>query len=94
MKKEKMSKKVYLQCGYEDKCKNKDCMNCPRKFLKGEIKLTQAEASAIEDFAVSDMEQMTTSEYHKKRLYLMQKIMFKVMQKVFKIERIERKQKK
>ena len=74
-------KKVYIQCGYEDKCKNKDCLKCSRRS-KHNLSLTLAEISIIEDFAVCDLETMRKEK--PKELELMQKICFKIMQKVFK----------
>ena len=73
--------KEHLQCGYEDRCKNKDCLNCPRK-RKMELNLTHAEISCIEDFAICDLESMLT--YNKKQIELMQNIMTKLMKKVLK----------
>lgn len=82
----KRMKKTYLQCGYEDKCKKKDCLNCPRK-IKGIITLTQAEMIVIEDFAVCDLDSM--KKYHLRERNLMQDIMRKVMKKTFKVEKNE-----
>lgn len=80
-----MSKeKIYLQCGYEDKCK-RDCLNCSRKGISGKIVLTQAEMSVIEDFAVCDLDSLKV--HHEKERDLMQKIMYRIMQKIFKIEK-------
>jgi len=73
--------KTHIQCGYEDKCKNKDCLKCNRR-LKCNLSLTLAEQIAIEDFATCDLKSMM--EIHPKELELMQKIMIKVMKKVFK----------
>jgi len=50
--------KTYLQCGYEDKCKNKDCLNCKRQYKKYNLNLSIAELVAIEGFAVCDLKQM------------------------------------
>lgn len=77
-------KEVYLQCGYEDKCKKRDCLNCPRKNWS-KINLTQAELITIEDFAVCDLDKM--KKYHLRERNLMQKIMFQIMKKHFKVER-------
>jgi len=76
--------KVYFNCGYEDECKKKDCLKCPRK-IRGMITLTQAEMTVIEDFAVCDLDKM--KEHHAKERDLMQEVLYKVMKKVFKMER-------
>jgi len=76
----KMVKKIFIQCGYEDSCKNKDCLRCNRR-TKHNLSLTHAEVSIIEDFAVCDLESMR--EEKPKVLDLMQKICTKVMIKVF-----------
>jgi len=73
----------HLQCGYEDKCKRKDCLRCNRR-LKCNLSLTLAEQIVIEDFAMCDIKTML--EENPEELELMQKIMFKVMKKVFKDE--------
>jgi hypothetical protein len=74
-------KKVYIQCGEELNCKNRDCLNCPRK-RKVNLTLTHAEKSVIEDFAVCELK--TLIEEKPKQVKLMQKIMSKLMEKVFK----------
>ena len=74
-------KKEYLQCGYEDKCKNKDCLKCPRKKWK-KLNLSLAEEIVIEDFAVCDVESMMKEK--PEVFELMQNIMMKLMRKVFK----------
>jgi len=76
--------KTYLQCGYEDDCKNKDCLKCPRR-TKHNLSLTHAEVSIIEDFAMCDLEVMGKEK--PKELELMQKICYKVMKKVFREEK-------
>ena len=75
-------KKIYLQCGYEDDCKKRDCLNCPRKRRYNNIILTQAEESAIEDFAVCDLKSLIA--IHSKETELSQKIMYNIMKKIFK----------
>ena len=101
-------KKVYLQCGYEDDifpggCKKKDCMNCRRRFiLKKPLKINHAEAIVIEDFAMCDLESMINGGKiseglnfpdKKEELELMQNIMRKLMHKLFKCEKIGKKDK-
>ena len=76
-----MKKKVYLQCGYEDRCKKKECINCPRK-KKHNLNLTLAEEICIEDFAVCDIQSFI--EEKPKQLELMQNIMIKLMKNVYK----------
>lgn len=78
-------KKIYLQCGYEDKCKKKDCMKCRFKYNKYVLNLTLAEQIVIEDFAVCDLEDMIKNK--KDELELMQKIMYKLMKKVYREEK-------
>jgi hypothetical protein len=78
--------KTYIQCGYEDKCKKKDCLKCPRKF-RHNISLTLAEEICIEDFAVCDIQAMTEEERGLKELELMQDIMRKLMFKIYKDKR-------
>ena len=80
----KTKNKIYLQCGYEDNCKRKDCLKCNRR-LRCNLSLTLAEQIVIEDFAVCDIKQMIKE--NPKEIELMQKIMFKVMKKVFKGEK-------
>jgi len=75
-----MKKKVYLQCGYEDECKNKDCINCRKRIIKN-VPLTYSEQVVIEDFAMCDLQAMINEK--PKRLELMQDIMQKLMKKVF-----------
>lgn len=77
----KKGKKIYLQCGYEDLCKNKECLKCPRKQWK-EINFSLAEEIAIEDFAVCDLSAL--NEEKPKELALLQLIMIKLMKKVYK----------
>jgi hypothetical protein len=74
-------KKIYIQCGEENNCKKKDCLNCQRK-TKYNLTLTHAEASVIEDFAVCDLKTLITEK--PKELKLMQNILIKTMNKIFK----------
>ena len=84
--------KVFIQCGYEDLCKHKDCMECPRK-KKYNLTLTLAEEIAVEDFAVCDLDAMINGGIiskgfsfpaKKKEVDLMQDVMRKLMYKIFK----------
>ena len=75
--------KVHLQCGYEDKCKNKDCLNCQRR-QRYNLSLTLAEQIVIEDFAICDL--METMKDKPEEVFLMQEIMVKVMKKMIKEE--------
>jgi len=70
-----------VQCGYEDRCKKKDCLNCPRK-QKYMLTLTLAEEIVIEDFAVCDLKR--TLDEQPKIVELEQNIMKKLMMKIFK----------
>lgn len=75
-----MAKKIHLQCGYEDKCKNKDCLKCPRR-KRHNISMTLAEEIVIEDFAVCDLKQMIKEK--PKEVELMQDICRKIMKKIY-----------
>lgn len=83
MRKMKTNNKEHLQCGWEHKCKNKDCLKCPRK-QKMNLNLSLAEQIVIEDFAMIDLKIMINER--PKEIELMQNIMRKVMRKVFKKE--------
>lgn len=84
-------KKTYLQCGYEDSCKNKECLKCPRR-TKLSLSLTHAEMTAIEDCAMCDLEAHKSEK--PKEFELMQNIMYRVMMKVFRGEEKSEKSKK
>ena len=74
-------KEVYLQCGWEDECKLKDCHNCPRKQTVT-ITITEAELCVVEDCATIDL-----IEHQKERpdVYnLTQAVMLDLMRKLFK----------
>ena len=82
---------VFIQCGYEDDCKSKDCLNCHRKN-RYDINLTLAEEICIEDFAMCDLDSMINGGEissglcypdKKAELDLMQNIMRKLMHKMF-----------
>ena len=73
--------KEFIQCGYEDKCKNKECLKCPRKN-KYNLSLSLAEEIVIEEFATCDL--LSIASDTEKQMELMQKIMYKVMKKIFK----------
>lgn len=73
--------KKHLQCGYEDSCKEKDCMKCGFKNRKYNLKLSLAEQTVIEDFAHVDLKQMIKEK--PEELELWQRIMDKIMRKVF-----------
>ena len=78
--------KTYIQCGYEHKCKKKDCLNCPRK-RRYNIVLTLAEEIAIEDFAVVDLGLWLQEPDKEKEMDLTQNVMRKLMKKIFKQQR-------
>ena len=46
-----------IQCGYEDDCKASSCLDCPKMVELRDTKITLAEATCIEDFAVVDLDQ-------------------------------------
>jgi hypothetical protein len=74
-------KKIYIQCGEEHSCKNKECLKCPRK-TKYNLTLTHAEVSVIEDFAVCDLKTLIAEK--PKEVKLMQNVLIKTMNKIFK----------
>jgi len=78
-------KKAYIQCGEEHECKKKDCLKCRKLKRKYNLTLTLAEQVVIEDFAMIDLEIMKKEK--PKEIELMQKIMYKVMRKMFKEEK-------
>ena len=80
-----MEKNNYSQCGYEHRCKNKDCLNCPRKRKYKNLTLTLAEEIAIEDIAVCDVQSFL--ENKPKEFELLQDVMKKLMHKIFKNQR-------
>jgi len=75
-----MKQKVYIQCGYEDKCKKKDCLHCKHKLALTNTKLTLAEATSIEDFAVVDIESWLKE--NPEQLELQQNVMRKMMNRI------------
>ena len=83
----KQKNKIYLQCGYEDMCRGKNCLECPRKNKHKPFNLTQAEETAIEDFAVCDLQAMIDEK--PEEMDLLQNIMIKVMKKMFRTEKCE-----
>ncbi len=73
---------VKIQCGYEDSCKFKSCLDCKR-FLKFKAKykrLTLAEVTCIEDFAIVDLELWLKEK--PKEVLLSQIIMCKLIKKI------------
>ena len=91
LKKSKLRPKipsVYLNCGYEDECKTKNCIKCPRKETMT-LTLTLAEKIIVEDLAVCDLEHMAYEK--EKELQLMQNIAYKLMMKIFNEEKDEKK---
>jgi len=77
--------KDYIQCGYEDECVKKDCLNCQKK-RKHTMNMTLAEEIAVEDFATCDIPAMMTEPTHEGELELLQNVMRKLMTKMFKSE--------
>jgi len=74
----------HLQCGYEDNCKHKDCLKCPRR-QRISISLTQAENCVVEDFGKVDIQEMY-KQGRKAEVDLWQKLMSKLMFKIFRTE--------
>ncbi|RPI86174.1 MAG: hypothetical protein EHM34_00320 [Nitrosopumilales archaeon] len=74
--------KIHLQCGYEDQCKSKNCLRCPIKLALTNTKLTLAEAIAIEDFSVVDLDAWAAHSYGKSQRNLTQDIMRKMMKRI------------
>lgn len=68
-----------LQCGYEDECENKNCLQCKRHDIK-KIVITQAEECCIEDFGWCDIPVFIKE--HPEEFELMQKIMRKLFKKL------------
>jgi hypothetical protein len=77
--------KTHIQCGYELECKKKDCIKCAKNRIKVTLCLSQAEQIAIEDCAMIDLAVMQTEK--PEVLDLVQRIMRKVMKKMFIEER-------
>jgi hypothetical protein len=75
-------KKIYIQCGEEHDCVNRDCLKCPIKKEFKHLELTYAELSVIENFGICDLE--TLIKEKPKKLDLMQKIMINITRKVYK----------
>jgi hypothetical protein len=78
----KTKNKIYLQCGYEDECRSKDCINCRKNIDPHIVRLSQAEMIVIEDFAVCDLKAML--EDKPEEVELMQDVMRRIMKKVYK----------
>jgi len=69
-----------LQCGYEDFCKAKSCLEC-RRFVQMKTKtLTLAEATCIEDFGTVDIEHYMKDK--PEEFQLAEKVMLKLNKKV------------
>lgn len=71
-----------LQCGYEDDCKAKSCLDCPRKY-KINLELTEAELTCIDDFGWVDIKDWLAT--HKEDLELSQNVMRILVRKIFKL---------
>ena len=80
----KTKNKIHLQCGYEDKCRNKKCLECPRRG-RYTLFLTLAEQICIENFAMTDLK--VCMEEKPKEMDLEQDIMRKLMKKMFRAEK-------
>ena len=80
-----MKNKIYLQCGYEDECKNKDCLKCNKRKQRYNLSLSLAEVIIIENFATLDLEIMIKEK--PEIVDLMQKICHKIMKKIFRNEK-------
>ena len=96
MKNKTNKKQIFIQCGWEDRCSKKDCINCPRK-RKHKMNMTLAEEICVEDFAMCNLDAMInggeiskecgiTFPGKKKEVDLMQNVMRKLMHKMFKTE--------
>jgi hypothetical protein len=72
--------KVFIQCGYEDKCKIKNCMHCRHKLALINTKITLAEAVSIEDFGVVDLD--AWGKCNPEQRSLQQDIMRKMMKRI------------
>jgi len=71
---------VTIQCGNEDKCKSKDCLNCHDKDILT-IELTHAEDVCLEDFGQKDLKQWEKD--NPKQLELAQKVIHNFCKKLF-----------
>jgi hypothetical protein len=72
--------KTHINCGYEDECKKKDCLHCKHKLSLTTLRLTLAEASSIEDFAVVDLS--VWIKHNPKQVDLQQDVMRKLMSRI------------
>jgi hypothetical protein len=84
MENKRVKNKIHLQCGYEDKCKNKECLKCPRR-IRVSLSLTLAEQIVIENFGVTDLR--VCLDEKPEEMDLEQDIMRQVMLKMFRAER-------
>ena len=75
---------VELQCGYEDDCKSKDCLHCPRVYTMT-ITVTEAEMSCVEDIGTCDIPIYIKEKT--KEFDLLQNVMKGLMKKLFKGEK-------
>jgi hypothetical protein len=73
-------KRVKIQCGYEDICKAKSCLDCHRYMRFKNRKLTLAEAICIEDFGVVWLSKW--EKENKKGFELAQNVMRKLDKRV------------
>lgn len=69
-----------IQCGYEDDCRQKSCLDCKRRIKLKYKTINLAEATCIEDFAVVDLEQWMKEK--PKDVELSQNIMRKLMKQL------------
>jgi len=73
-------KKIKIQCGYEDECRQESCLDCKRKIKLKHQNVTLAEATCIEDFAVVDLGQWIKEK--PKDVEISQDIMRKLMKRL------------
>jgi formate dehydrogenase maturation protein FdhE len=74
--------KVKLQCGYEDDCKIKSCLKCRRYVLLHNKRITLAEAIALEDFAMVDLDAWASHHWGRSQRNLSQDIMRKMLKRI------------
>lgn len=73
---------VKIQCGYEDTCKTKNCLKCRHKLSLTSLKLTLAEATAIEDFAMVDIDSWSAHRHGRSQRNLEQDVLRKMLKRI------------
>lgn len=71
---------IKIQCGWEDLCKCKSCLNCKRYVYLTNKKISLAIATSIEDFGTVDLD--SWGKEHPNQRALQQDVMCKMMKKI------------